>query len=246
MIVITSGSRGAAVSAVRMSWIAASGRSAAIAARARSFSAATCVWSSASTVLEQRGARLGLAGGGQHLGEPDLEVAGLVRGGGAVEEPLHGGDRRVGVPLREVEPGERLGVGPRVGGGRRPRRQLGPGGVGAADLEQELRERQRGAGIAADRRRRRAAPPRPGRGRRSSGATGPAPRACRHCPGRAGSWWRARRRWRPCRRAPRAAPGARGAGRRRPAPPRGRRRPGRARRRDPAPPAGRRPPPCAP
>ena len=50
MIVMISGSRGAELAAIRMSWIAWSGRSASIASRARSFSASTWLGSASSTV----------------------------------------------------------------------------------------------------------------------------------------------------------------------------------------------------
>ena len=69
-------------------------------------------------------------------------------GGGARDQPAQGGDRRVAVALGEVEAGEGADVGgARVRAGRRRRgRELGAGGLGAFDLEQELGEGQAGAG----------------------------------------------------------------------------------------------------
>ena len=96
--------------------------------------------------LEERRALRAAAGRGQHLGEADRDVPGLVRARGALDHRLQRGDRRLGPAFREVEPGERAGVGARVRGRRLPRLELGAGRVSPAHLEQELRQGQRRAG----------------------------------------------------------------------------------------------------
>lgn len=120
--------------------------------------------------LDQRGAFGLLAGGGEHAGEVDLGVAAgiaalasgrvsaLVSGAHAGDEGAHRGDAGIGPAFGEVEPGEgahigRAGAGVRIWASiwarvwasrRDPGGELGAGGLGAADLEQELGEGEGG------------------------------------------------------------------------------------------------------
>ena len=138
-----SGSSGAWASAVRMSSTACSGRSAAIAARARSFSAATWVGSAASTA-STRASRPAASPVESSMPASATSVSRRPSDGAAASTSARErGDRRVGAALGEVEAGqhppERGGVG---GGGGEPL-ELGPGGRGAAGLEQEADDGER-------------------------------------------------------------------------------------------------------
>ena len=100
--------------------------------------------------LDEFGALRRPAGLGEHGGEGDLHVAGLVGGRGLGDERLHGGDGRIGPSGLEIEPGQRLavglGAGPGRGGGRGAVGELGARRFRAADLEQEARQGEGGAG----------------------------------------------------------------------------------------------------
>ena len=173
--------------------------------------------------------RVGGAGLGQHPGEAGLEVAGGVRGLGALEQPAHRRDRRVGVAGGEVERG--AGAAERARG-RRPRRPAGrarrgrpPARGPRAGSAPAVSAGPGSAGVRAAGRRRaqhrlggvRVAPAR--------GATAPARARTAAFSGKsAGHPRRARRRCRPCRRARRASRGGRGAAPRRRARGRGPRR----------------------
>ena len=100
--------------------------------------------------FEQRRARLRLAGLGQHAGKAGLQVAGLVRGVGALDKAAHRRDRRVGVAFGEVERGAGAPERPGIGGGGDQPVELGSGGPGAADVVEKAHQRQRPLRIGRD------------------------------------------------------------------------------------------------
>ena len=212
-MVMISGSFGAWLSAMRRSWIAFSGRSASIAPLARSFSASTWFGSPAITVST----RLALSAAAPV--SASIWASASCRSRVASEGAAPSSSWRsaaiagLGAALGEVEPGQRPLERAGVGGGGDAGLELGPGGLGAADLEQELRQRQRRLRVAGAARRGGAQHRLGGRrGRPRAGATGSGRAAPRGRRGRARPCARARRRRRPCRRPPRARRGAPGAG----------------------------------
>ena len=139
--------RGACCAAARMSWIAASGRSKSIAQLGAQLQRRDMAGVGREHGLDQRCAFRCAAGLRQHLGERDLQVAGGIGRLGALEQPAQRGDCIGGAAQGEIKAGEcapeRAGVGRGGGAGL----ELGTGGGRAALRVQELRYRQRWAGV---------------------------------------------------------------------------------------------------
>ena len=94
--------------------------------------------------LDERVAAFGVPGLAQGRRERDLGVAPLVGGLGLGDDCPERGDALLGAALGHVEPGERAGVGDRVGGGRCQRLELGPRRLRPAGRAERLHQREVG------------------------------------------------------------------------------------------------------